>query len=186
MKSDLNNIFADIFSLQTEDNHNQESIPIERISEVVYGDGEFTAEEKDILRKSPKGRQLLYDTVDIKDAEEHLRKDQNKRWEENNIDCKIYLKAAAGGKLPKGFDNEYFDIGIYPIDEKNNQWTIRVALKEGVADTLITDGLQVVDSGGFEWVSGILDDNELIGDWNNGSETPFDRLKKYSLDIKPL
>jgi hypothetical protein len=152
-----------------------------RIRQVLTDGPRFTDAEKRILWLSPDTRALFLE------VRREIRQDLSDRVRAAGFGEPKRLLAASGGQSEERITGHGWALWIFHDDIPGAEWSLSLQLEEDYLRLLPRHTVVALkDSGGKIWLAGKPDDNRQIeAVWDDNSESPYDRLRKYELNIEP-
>ncbi len=125
---------------------------------------------------------------DYKQVRDKISKDLKSRLEKNNITLELIPLAASSEEDKVIFQGNGFKVILYRKDDLGVPWIILVQLGSNYLKHLNPMTiLQLVDSGGLEWLRGKPDSNgEITGVWEDPDTDILARARRFSLILQPV
>ena len=151
-----------------------------RIRQALTDGPRFTDTEKRILWLSPDTRALFLE------VRREIRQELSDRVKASGYGEPKRLLAASGGGEEERISGDGWSLWIFHDDIPGSEWSLSLHLDQDYMTLLPKSTLIVLrDGGGKTWLSGVPDSSHQIESVWDDDESPYDRLKKFSLVVDP-
>lgn len=139
-------------------------------------------DELSLLMLSPVAR------YDYKRIHREISQEVTSRLKRNSVEIELFPLAAATDENKVILRGHGFNVTLYKQDNLGIPWVILVQLGTSFLEVLNPmTVLQLVDSGGLEWLRGKPDANgEITATWDDPETDILARSRRFSLTLKPV